>query len=619
MKRELALFSFILVILFFLVVLKDWVEKDTFLPFLIFFHFSHFLYLFIFFFAFFGLGYPFIRKVSFQNLGEKILFSFSLGAGIFSIIILLLGVLGVIQKFSLAVLLLVSAGAGIFFFAREKVVFNIPSYFIPLVLFLFWTYLLTLTPPLSYDALSYHLALPKLYLSKGKITYVPYHLYSNLPFNMEMQYLVALTLFDDYTAKGLHFLMGIMLGWGVYLWGRRWKGEKGGYLSLLFFLLIPLFFQLSSLAYNDLLLSLYVFLFLYSLIFRKDREAYIFSALFAGLSLGTKYTGLLYTLPFLFGYLLIKERKPAPLLTLSFFLLPSLPWLLKNLFFTGNPFYPLFYNFLDGKDYSIALYQKFVSAHRATPTTLVGFFISSFNILKDYRFGYHFLFLTPLFFSKKRALLLTYSLYFLFMWYIFTHRDSRFAFPLFPLLSVAAGVSILEFKERLPLISSFFLLIGVLFSLGSNLYRDMLYFTYYDFGKVALRLEERDKYLEEKLYFYPAMEFINQNLPRNSKILFVGDNQTYYCARDYLSFSPLDHNPFAELVKVSSSLKEIKTSLQKWGITHIYVNLSEIKRVEETYRAFNWGKEDFLKFRDFLQKQCNLLFKEKGVEIFELK
>ena len=90
MKRELALISFVLVILFFVVVLKDWVEKDKFLPFLIFFNFSHFLYLFIFFFAFFGLGYLFIRKVAFQNLGEKVLFSFSLGAGVFSIIILVL-------------------------------------------------------------------------------------------------------------------------------------------------------------------------------------------------------------------------------------------------------------------------------------------------------------------------------------------------------------------------------------------------------------------------------------------------------------------------------------------------------------------------------------------------
>ena len=621
-KKELNIsFLFLFFLILFTIILRTKINKDFFLFYVFYFHLSHLFILLFLFISFYGTGEIFLRRFKFLSFLEELTISVSLGAGFWSIFILLLGISGVINKGVYLSFLIPLFIYGLFLLIGRRKDFSFYSPLFFLIPFLYLAFLGIFTPPLSYDALAYHMAVPKFYLMHGKIINLPHHLYSDFPFNMEMLYLLSLRLFDDYIAKGLHLLMGVLLGIGVYLWASREGGRKSGLWASLFYFSMPLLLQLSTLCYNDLALSLFIFLSFYSLFNFKSIGGVILSGIFSGLAMGTKYTGIIYIVPFLFFYILFLYKKERIKLSFLYLLVSFLvfsPWIFKNIYFTGNPIYPLFYPILGGKNFSLPLYQRFLSAHTPQFFSFPNFFHSIYSLLKDSRFGFHFLFLVPLLFfpkAKKYIPISIYCFYFLITWYLFTHRDTRFAFSLFPFLSVLFGIIL--FKVKFRNYTFFFLQFVVIFSLTMNWVKDMAYFSYYDFPKVSLQLETRDKYLEEKLYFYPALEFINKNLPENSKILFIADNQTYYCNLPYLSFSPLDENPFADLVRGSSGKEEIMRKLKKWGITHLYLNLSEFKRVETTYHSFSWGKDEWKKFEDFLNL-CEKLYDKKGVSVYAL-
>jgi len=622
-KKEFHLsLIFSLFLILFALILRNRINKDFFLFYLSYYQMSHIFLLFFFFLSFYGTGMIILKRVVFSSFLEEIIIGFSLGAGIWSIFILFLGILRIIKREVYLLFLIPLSIYGVLTLLknRKRLHFYPPLLF--LSPFLYLAFLGIFTPPLTYDALAYHLAIPKFYIMQGKITCLPYHLYSDFPFNMEMLYLLALKISDDYIVKGLHLLMGVILGIGVYSWAMQEAGRKGGLWASLLYFSIPLFLQLGTLAYNDLTLSLFVFLSFYLLYIFSDIRGVILSGVFSGLAMGTKYTGILFTVPFLFLYILFsnwrKKGWKLSLIYLVFSLFTFSPWMIKNIYFTGNPLFPLFYPLLGGKNFSLTLYQRFLSAHRASHTSVPDFFHYIWGLLQNARFGFHFLFLLPLLFfplAKKYKVLTFYCFYFLLTLYLFTHRDTRFAFPLFPFLSLLIGV--LFTKIKVEPITLIFLQCVVIFSLTLNWIKDMAYFNYYDFGKVSLNLKSREEYLRDKLYFYPANEFINKNLPKNSKILFVADNQTYYCNLPYISYSPLDKNPFADLIRDVSTMEQIRKKLKEWGVTHILFNVSEFKRVEETYQSFSWKEKDWEKFKNFLTL-CKKIYDRKGVSVYAL-
>jgi len=90
---------------------------------------------------------------------------------------------------------------------------NFPVFLICMVLILLLVlsvFLLAAVPPVSRDALVHHLAIPKLYLTKGKIFELPCMDYSYYPMNLDMLYLIALYLGSDILAKYIHCFFGLL-------------------------------------------------------------------------------------------------------------------------------------------------------------------------------------------------------------------------------------------------------------------------------------------------------------------------------------------------------------------------------------------------------------------------
>lgn len=603
---------------------------------------SNFVLLFAMVLAAFCLGEKtwYYLGIHFSTCLETFVFSTALGFGITSFLVLLLGVCHLLYKASCYFLLL-----GIIVFSIPRIWSFVKrfreehqikktennSLFIIVVWVIFTIstclYLVQVfSPPMNYDSLAYHMAIPKLFAGEHQVLYIPRNVYANFPMTMEFLYLISLLLRGDTLAKLTHFFMGIISILAIYSFSRRHFDRKTALVASLLFYNIPLVGLLSGWAFNDLMLTAYEFLAVaaivnwfsskpvknHGILNRPSKENWLsISAIFCGLSIGTKYPAFLLLLPFLLVTITIKllfidsKNFLCWLKRVGLFLLIVLavvsPWFVKNIFYTHNPVYPFFHSFFNnllghpgGEAFDI---QRFVKHHQ--PGDFHGTQILSllWKTNMDRMMGPALiLFLPLLIFARPikpevRLILLFGSLYFV-LWSFFTHQDIRFLIPSLPALCIASAYAISGTAQKskpLTLLMHLVILFIVLF----NLSWIPLTIAKYDLLKVAVGIENRDEFLmSSPLYQYPAFHYINSELPEDAKVLFVGENQTYYCDREVVSNSPFDTNVIAEIVNKSSSERHIRDKLKSLGITHVLYNASETKRVAESYNSFNWSSEE---------------------------
>ena len=230
--------------------------------------------------------------------------------------------------------------------------------------------LLSWVPPISRDALTHHLAIPKLYLQHGGIYEIPSIAFSYYPMNLDLLYMIPLYLGDDIAPKIIHFMFALLTAWLINNYLKRRLGTGWALLGTLFFLSIPIIVKLSITVYVDLGLVFFSTASIMSLLKWIDShfqlKFLVLSAISCGLALGTKYNGLLVLfilsvfVPFIYivGIKRIayeekettfQNTKRSQLKAIGFGILfcsISLavfsPWMVKNYIWKGNPVYPLY-------------------------------------------------------------------------------------------------------------------------------------------------------------------------------------------------------------------------------------------------------------------------------------
>ena len=66
-----------------------------------------------------------------------------------------------------------------------------------------------------------------------------------------------------------------------------------------------------------------------------------------------------------------------------------------------------------------------------------------------------------------------------------------------------------------------------------NIYYSIATFSrVYDPWKYLTGNEAEDSYLSRAIPSYPIFKYINENLPSNSRILFLGETMNFYCLKD---------------------------------------------------------------------------------------
>jgi hypothetical protein len=233
---------------------------------------------------------------------------------------------------------------------------------------------LAAVPPVDRDALTHHLAVPKLYLKHGGIHEIPHVPFSYYPMNLDLLYLIPLYFGNDILPKYIHFAFALLTAGLIFSYlRRRLDSLFFAMLGGLLFLSLPVIIKLSVTVYVDLGLIFFSTASLLQLLRWSEtdfRLRHLFLAgIFAGLCLGTKPNGMLAVfllaalVPFLCrpaacgragrqkdAFLRIKNGRRGFLSlgwTVVFCAVAAgvfSPWMIRNYVWTGNPVYPLAQN-----------------------------------------------------------------------------------------------------------------------------------------------------------------------------------------------------------------------------------------------------------------------------------
>lgn len=455
---------------------------------------------------------------------------------------------------------------------------------------------IALAPPTSFDGLTYHLTLPKYYLFEGRINYVPELMYWGMPQLSEMLFTLAMKFGGAQAAATLQWMIGLVALAAIFSFVQQTLNKNSAWISVAALLCGWTLSDALPRAYVEWSLVLYGALFLIQLNqwrATRSRADLIWSAIFAGFALSTKYVGGILVVA---GILVIlydlrhKFFKDAFLFGLIASLILS-PWLVKNFLATGNPFYPILFpagamdatrlDFYEGTPIALTPLERIILPALASFRGLEGG--APFNAS-----------IGPILF----ALSLTAPL----AWTRLDPRQKQTAVTAliilvtgFALWMVGSAATRLLIQPRLYLVFfpawailaayGFFGLEGsnlpkfkigwlasmlVAFSLGLNAYETGMHLLRRDTLKfVTGQIDER-KYLAQAMgNFAPAMESI-RNLPQGSKTLLLWETRGYYCVPACNPDETIDE--FKDALVLHGSAENILASWSELGYTHVLLH-----------------------------------------------
>ncbi|TLN08741.1 hypothetical protein FDZ74_12120, partial [bacterium] len=150
-----------------------------------------------------------------------------------------------------------------------------------------------LAPPLKFDALVSHLALPQAYLDAGRIQYFPWHVMSGMPQNAEMLFTWAIAMGGLPAATVLGWWIGVLAVIGLLGYFSQKLNVRAAWVGTAALLAGFSLVMLTAWGYVDWLALLFGFCVLV-LLDRWQRKLDLLSLLlagaFTGLAVGTKYT-----------------------------------------------------------------------------------------------------------------------------------------------------------------------------------------------------------------------------------------------------------------------------------------------------------------------------------------
>ncbi|MEK6282009.1 MAG: hypothetical protein AABN95_16770 [Acidobacteriota bacterium] len=378
-----------------------------------------------------GVGDLFLRKLKFQGLTERLVFTVGLGLGLCSLALFIMGLIGILYPTVLLVLTVSGALATVLhlFYSHKRYLRGAPAqlgehwssgrwkhYFSALnvvwfslivIALCYWALLLVSTqyPPYQWDATSNHLVLAREYLTEHRLVVVPGIPQPVLPILGHMLFAWALALKDDILAQMVQHTFLMLTALGLYSWGARQNRRELGFAAAAFWLNNPLVLWLSSSAFIDVGLTCFVFLGIYALrIFWDSRGSYWWYLSLALLSMaaGTKLTGLFFLGvacwlgPLILASSFISSRfisrkartdlKGAARMQSDFNLrslvvgagvvvLIAMPWNAFIAYQTGNPVWPMFAEYSQGRwaaPWIVSSVDGFMQ-HAAAPRTVRNF------------------------------------------------------------------------------------------------------------------------------------------------------------------------------------------------------------------------------------------------------
>jgi hypothetical protein len=392
-------------------------------------------------------------------------------------------------------------------------------------------------PELSFDALWYHLTLPKIFIEQHAIVFIPGSLlyYSAMPKLTEMLYTAALLLGTTTLAKGIHFFFGILITIALYSFTKRHMSHFFAGLSALIFYSNLVVGWESITAYVDLARTFFEFMAVWGIVLwvtTQEKKWLIEAALLLGLAITVKLLALGSLILFCCLFLFARFYLHYTIVTLRhvfLFLICAVavpfPWFVFSYLHTGSPIYPFFSN----------MYPVTPDINLLNVKLMVTSFYTVFLNSPDPISPLYLIFLPCLVLvwktlSKEMQLLASYACSALVLWYITPHYGGgRFILPYLPVLSILVVVILqhLQFSKRTQ---QLLLTMMLLVSASSIMYRGIANakFIPYVFGR-----ESKTAFLEKHLHFhfgefYDTDAFFQRTLRKDDVVLLYGFHNLYY-------------------------------------------------------------------------------------------
>lgn len=604
----------------------------------------------VFFLAVCGLGALVLGALKAEPAGggEYIIFSFAAGAVLFSLMLLGLGRAGLFNRPVMAIFTAAVLGAAVFRMKKVLVSIKVFSaelgnirglFFLAAALLLLprllASFFSVFIPPIAWDTMAYHYAIPYIYKTAGKAVYIPFMMHSNWPECMEMAYTWAMIIHNDILANGVSFVYSFMMLVAVAALGAKMFNPGAGFTAAAV-LASFLYFKIDSAdGYVEAGLAFFEVSAVYAaFMYTRTKEfRYITAgAVCAGGAASVKILGL-FPGAFLPAFILFADYLPgggrkkiylrdAVLFGLAALAIAS-PWYIKSWAETGNPVWPFAYSIFGGRNwtpdteaYLISLYSnigggKNLLQFLMLPVKLIysrhmDGFIGS-NII------YLYLMLPFVFYSiikrkdAAQAFLAVYSFVFVVFWFAGTQM-TRFFFPGMAVMTVmAAGETERIMREGKNKALKFITAAAVIYLLlYSYPVRNLDRITGLN---CFLGLYDRESFLKSNLDYYALFSRVNADDGIKGRIVLFRDIRGYYLKKDYMWGDPVNQG----IITYKSTEQTLK-QLEQNKVEYVIYNNRESKEGTASYT----GTVRKI-MEEIITHHADLLYCENGDCIYRLK
>ncbi len=428
----------------------------------------------------------------------------------------------------------------------------------------------------EWDALSYHLAAPKVYLAHHRIIFLPTDHHSNFPFTVEMLFTLGLLLNGFVLANLCHFAAGALCVVSIFAIARRHFSPGAGTIAALVFASTPIVIWEAGAAYIEMGLALFSLVSIgAALEFRESRDPrwLALSGVLMGFALSVKALALIpFTLLTIF--LIFEGTKYKNLRWyLSLAVIIGCPFYIKSWIWTGNPVYPYAYSVFGGKYWDASMAAGYASEQRSfgqngnrtsiaedsagsypewkpesTAGRIQNAFLAPFELIAIPRIFYNrndpgvhshlgFLFLalpSLLLIRKSPASKATWLGLFAGAWFLIwsqTMQYVRYIVPSIPLLALAGGESAALIGATRPFLKAA-IWAAALFQSGLAIAH---------FGPAIpdqieriLDPDARESYLASQVNIYESVQWLNRNTPKDVGVVLYEETRGFYLDRPYL-------------------------------------------------------------------------------------
>lgn len=478
------------------------------------------------------------------------MFAFAILIGVYSYFIFILGVLHLLYPVSVVIVTLLWSIGVIGWYRKDIQVLvhkigtrhiHIPkfSHFSKICIFLLlslWSINLVgaLAPEISFDALWYHLTIPKIFINNNSFFFIEggLYYYSLMPKVIDLLYIPSLMLGSDTGAKLIHYTFGLLTLLALYQISRRFLS-----LPLTLFVLVVFSSNLvvaweSTTAYIDLGRTFFEVMAVYGVVlFLQEKKSLwlIESAIMLGLAVSTKLVAIL-SLPIfilLLIYIFKDDLKKAVMACMQYSvitLLIPVPFFIFSLINSGTPIYPLF------TEYYPTVIEKGITS---LPQILHDYWIllvkAADPINPLYLISAPLLFFVYPRLKRDERIFVIYGIFSMLVWLITPRTGGgRFILPYLPVFSLLVGLIVKKIPSTI--LKSALVGIGVLVAGTTIGYR---FLASNAEVKVLTGDISKTEYIKENLNFaygdfYDVDGRLSQLFDSDDTVLVYGIHNLYY-------------------------------------------------------------------------------------------